>query len=748
MARKIIHEMILIAFACSLAFAGNVGDDRQLHSFDKGIKVDGYLNEDVWKKATRISNFYTFQPTEGDPAGERTALLLGYDANNLYVAIICFYDDPKKIRASITKRGNIFDDDFVILYLDTFDDAKNAYQLAFNPYGIQADGIYTEHGGEDFNPDYIFESFGRIFQKGYIVEARIPFSSLNFPNKNVMNWRFGCLRRTQYLNHDVVWPKMTRFSTEWVAQLGRLNDIRAIRTNRPIDILPEYSFSRGDKLNSTTNKLSKVLSKGDFGASFKYGITSSLNTDLTYNPDFSQVEADANKIDINLRSPLYYKEKRPFFLESTEIFQTPIEAVYTRQIVDPIAGIKLSGRIGDYSIGLLSAVDDYRGSSDYLSSLNAGPSDTLQKYYGHKKAYNNIFRLKHNVFSNSILGALITDREFGDSYNRVYGLDGRFSINKNNVFTGQVLYGQSREINRHNIISDRALYADYYSGSKWLNVQFLFQDYGPDFRMENGFIARSDILDSGIRKGGVQAWRDFLWQDGFLQFYRPYLYLNTIFDYKGNSQNKDISFSNSFRDQYNTGIDLSYYYSTERFAGLEYEKHNYAINLWNHSFEWLNPRFYYFSGDAIYYSYSSPFLGRSDYYIFSLNLKPSPMFRLYFSYKLYKFSGIHDNFDYGLEQIIPRLRIDWQIGRYLSLRVINEMVTRRYNAESAKPFNSSTLAPDVLLSYAPSPGTVFYLGYHDLRSQSEGYNSGWLFKDYRQNERGFFLKLSYLFRVQ
>jgi len=744
MSFRILKNLVALSI---LGLASLFADDnKQLNSFNSGIKVDGYLNEAAWKQATRITNFYTFQPTEGEPAGERTALLLGYDSNNLYVAIICFYDDPKKIRASITKRDNIFDDDFVVLYLDTFDDAKNAYQLAFNPFGIQADGIYTEHGTEDFNPDYIFESYGRIFQKGYIVEAKVPFSSLNFPNKNVMNWRFGCLRRTQYSNHDVVWPKMTRFSTEWVSQLGRLSDIHSIRTNRPIDFLPEYSFLRRDELDNH-NKLSNAESKGNLGANIKYGITSSLNADLTYNPDFSQVEADPNQIDVNLRSPLYFEEKRPFFLEGTEIFQTPIEAVYTRQIVDPIAGVKLSGRIDDFSIGLLSAVDDYRGSTRYLSSVS-GNIDTLKQYYGNKNAYHNIVRIKHNILKNSVFGALITDREFGDSYNRVYGLDGRFSINENNVLTGQVLYSQTRGINEPQNKNDRALYANYYSGSKWLNAQLLFQDYGPAFRMENGFIDRSDILQDGFRQTGLQIWRDFLWQDGFLQFYRPFLFLETIFGYKGKSQERNFSFSNSFRNQTNTGVDLSYYYSTERFSGVEYKKRNYAINIWNHTLEWLNPSINYFSGNAIYYSYSTPFLGVSKYYDLSLILRPSAMFRLHFSYKVYQFDGIHEKIDYGLQQTIPRLRIDWQISRYFSLRMIDEMIFVRHNSTLFKTSDESNFSPDFLLSYTPSPGTVLYMGYHDLRQQTAGYKNGWGLRDYRTNERGFFFKFSYLFRVK
>lgn len=748
-----------------LTFIGNLfaKSDNQVHlnSFKEGIKLDGYLNEDVWKNATRITNFYTILPVAGNPAKERTAVLLGYDKKNLYIAFICFYDDPSVIRATIAKRDEIFEDDFVLLYLDTFGAGEHAYQFAFNPFGIQGDGIYTEHVGEDFKPDFIFKSHGRIFQQGYIVEAQIPFSSLNFPDKNIMDWRFAILRHTQHLNHDTVWPRFTLNSTDWVGQFGKLSGIRSIQTGKGLEILPEFSSFRVDNYSATDSSLRNGEIKGDPGINIKFGITSGLNLDLTFNPDFSQIESDENKIDINRRKPLFYPEKRPFFLEGTEIFNTPIQAVYTRQLVDPLGGIKLSGRVGEYSIGLLSTVDEYQGTRAFFeqkaeeSGLNYWTPQykklvdtTLTAKYGSKKSLNNILRIKRNIFKKSSIGLLATDREFEDSYNRVYGLDARFAFSDNDVLTVQGLYSQSKTIISSKKISDPAFYGKFWHGTDTWNFQLFYNDYAPDFKVENGFIERADIIANGFREGGLQLWYNFKWQENTLQLLRPYFYTTRILNHNNELIEDNIWTSLFFQFDFKTEISLSYYYSKENFGGMTFNKNSYAVDFKNESLSWLQTELYFYTGDEISYFTNPAFLGYVNSASFSLILKPFNNLIVDLSQKYYRFSGGINGRNEALTQEIPRLKLAWQLDRYFALRLIGERTLLNFEDPFYSFANSGKFDFNFLFSYTPSPGTVLFIGYNDFYERGTNTRKGWpTFKHFTQAQRGLFMKLSYLFKV-
>jgi uncharacterized protein DUF5916/cellulose/xylan binding protein with CBM9 domain len=754
--------LVIILFCVSnLQLVANPSNELQLNTFKNGIKLDGYLNEDVWKTATRITDFYTIQPVAGKPAEERTAVLLGYDEKNLYLAFICFYDDPSVIRASISQRDDIFEDDFILLYLDTFDAGETAYQFAFNPYGIQGDGIYTEHVGESFKQDFLFDSQGRIFSKGYIVEAQIPFSSINFPNKKKMDWRFAILRHTEHLNHDTVWPKVTLNSTDWVGQFGKLNGINSIQTGKGLEILPEFSAIRIDDFSVTDSKVHSGPIKGDPGLNLKYGISSGLNLDLTYNPDFSQVEADADKIDINRRSPLYFSEKRPFFLEGTDIFKTPIQAVYTRQMVDPLAGIKLSGRVGEYSIGLLSTVDEYQGTRAFfekkaeenglaywMPEYTKLVDTTLAQKYGSKKSINNVLRIKRNIFSNSSIGLLATDREFEGSFNRVYGLDGRFAFSDNDVLTAQGLYSQSKDLVSSKFMEGPAFYGNYWHGTNTWNVQLFYNDYAPEFRVDNGFIERADIIANGFREGGVQLWYDFKWHANTLQYLRPILYTTRIIDHENNLIEDNVSGSLFLQFDFKTEITASYFYSREIYAGLGFDKYDYSINLINTSFSWLKADLYYFAGDEISYFTAPSFLGYVNFASLSFIFKPVSNVNVNLTQRYYRFTGGVNGINEAVTQDIKRIRLTWQLTRYLELRYIAERTILNYDDPYYNFANSGNIDLSLLFSYTPSPGTVIFLGYNDFYERGTNFQKGWpTFNRFTQSQRGLFMKLSYLFKA-
>ena len=713
--------------------ADDTAFNLNIAKFTDPIRIDGFLDDLSWKYASQIKDFYGFQPVDGEPASEQTAVLLGYSETSFYAAFVCYDPIPKNIRSSITQRDDIFDDDFIILYLDTFNDSKTAYQFAFNPHGIQADGIYIEAVGEDFNPDFIFYSEGRRFKQGYILEIEIPFKSLRFPEEKDLTWGIAVLRRINHLDKDIIWPRVSRNLSTFIPQFGKINGIFNISAGNNVELLPEITAGRQD------NYINNVLDEGpidvEAGLNFKYGLTSSLTLDLAYNPDFSQIEADADKIDVNRRYPLKYDEKRPFFLEGTNIFTTPIEAVHTRQMVNPMLGFKTTGQIGDYSIGILGAVDEYYGSKDYLYNIayNQSFSDTsfnasqfLNKYEN-EQSYHGIVRLHKNNLDYTNIGILAKDKEMGDLYSRTFGVDGRFIYSNEYIFTFQALHSQSKNFFENEQKEDPAFYAELYRRTRTFSFQLFYNDIYPNFEAENGFLERTDF-----RKFGTYMWYDIQSDKSFFRLIRPNFYAYQMYNHDNLKIEQFLATSVTIQTKGQTELSLSYYRIMEEYVGFKFDKNQYYFNLSNKTFPWLFIDIDAIVGDGIYYSsiyYGiDPFLGSVQSITTTLQLKPTNQWTNEFSANNYQFSGNSNSNEYKIIQDIYRFKTTYQFTRSLFLRFIIE--SNNYYDD---------LDINALLSYQPIPGTVLFLGYNDYFAKNINQN-------YQRYSRGFFSKISYLFR--
>ena len=278
----------------------------------------------------------------------------------------------------------------------------------------------------------------------------------------------------------------------------------------------------------------------DLGLNFKFGFLSNLTLDLTYNPDFSQVEADADHIDVNRRFPLYYPEKRPFFLEGTNIFKTPIDAVYTRRSVDPQFGGKLTGNIEGLEVGLLSSLDNYYGTDNFLiphyannpypsqnDSLAQADSSAFFNNYRGQDAYHTIIRLRKDVWNYSNLGLLFTDFRTKDAFSRTYGIDGNLLIADEYALTFQALNSNTRSFYDPVIKSDPAFYLNLFRGSRTLNFQVYYRDVFPEFRAAEGFLER----DPDYREGGIQIWYDIRSENSFFQVIQPMIHVSQMYDH-------------------------------------------------------------------------------------------------------------------------------------------------------------------------------------------------------------------------
>src|SRR5215213_8209156 len=348
-----------------------------VHRFDKPPTIDGVLDDEVWKSAAVLKDFYQVRPGDNIAPSEPTEVLLGYDAKFLYVAFRA-RSAGRRVRATVAKRDAVQEEDHVRLYLDTFDDRRRAYIFIFNPLGVQQDGIYTEGVGEDYTIDVVMESKGVVTEQGYTVEAAIPFKSLRYKSGAKQPWGVHVQRRIKNVNNELTsWMPIARGQSGFLNQEGHIAGLEGILAQRTLEIIPSLTVS----------------------------------VDLALNPDFAQVEADQLVVTANQRFPIFYPEKRPFFLEGKEIFSTPLNAVNTRAIVDPDLAVKLSGKHGRNSFGILLASDNAPGNFSEEERTDPGIRPGIEKFLD-KNAYIGVLRLKRDIGKESNLGLLFTSYNF------------------------------------------------------------------------------------------------------------------------------------------------------------------------------------------------------------------------------------------------------------------------------------------------------------------------------------------------
>ena len=309
------------------------------------VRVDGVLDEPVWNRATRLTGFWQYQPVDGRPAEEQTEVLVWYAPDAIWFGVIAHDKVPGAIRATVADRDNIDNEDHVVIDIDTFHDRRRAFSFAVNPLGAQSDGVRSEGAGQvsslvpgstDLNPDFTWESKGRVTGDGYQVEIRIPFKSLRYPSGDQQSWGLNVTRVVQRTGYTDTWTDARRANASFLGQEGAIGGLHDLKRGVAVEAQPFVTATANGTHDDVTNSFDRESVNPDAGLNFRLGFTS-YSLDATINPDFSQVETDAGQVTLNERFALFYPEKRPFFLEGIELFGSPQTLVYTRRIVDPKA---------------------------------------------------------------------------------------------------------------------------------------------------------------------------------------------------------------------------------------------------------------------------------------------------------------------------------------------------------------------------------------------------------------------------
>lgn len=505
----LIFVIAFFAVQISLSFAGRkyAGDVPKL---DGKIKIDGRMDETEWKKALVLDVNTEVQPGENVPAPVRTKCYIFYTKSVLYVGFKSFDPDPGKIRAHITDRDRAYQDDFSGIIIDTFNDKSRGYEFFVNPLGVQMDGIMSDGGREeDESWDAIWNSAGKINGEGYVVEMAIPFSVLQF-QKGVEEQRWGFAAIRSYprdKRHQILNFPLDRGDSCALCQGTEISGFSGVKPGKNIEIDPTVTGLRSyERDDFPDGKMERENSMFDLGISGRWGFSKNMTLSAAINPDFSQVEADTAQLDINNQFALYYDEKRPFFLEGSDFFRSPMQALYTRSIADPEWGFKLSGKPGNNSLGFFV-------SRDNLTNILIPGAEESDFTSLDDKNFSSVLRYKKNLKNSSYLGMLVTDREGSGYYNRVGGVDGLLRFSKTDSLEFQLL--GSSTLYPENVSTDFYQKTDGFSGyagrffyshrARSHRIIAGYFDFSPGFRADLGFIPQVDYK-KWVVGGGYTFW--------------------------------------------------------------------------------------------------------------------------------------------------------------------------------------------------------------------------------------------------
>ncbi|MEO8361381.1 MAG: sugar-binding protein [Vicinamibacteria bacterium] len=476
---------------------------------EQAPRLDCRLDDAIWSTAAVLGPFRQTKPKDDGVPTYRTVTRIAYTKDALHLAFEVD-DDPGSIRATLAPRDGIANEDTLAVYLDTFHDRRRSYVLMVNALGVQQDGIQVEGRETDFSVDLIFRSAGCVTATGYAVEVSIPFESLRYEVGPDRSWGLHVIRQIQRLGEENSWMPLRRDSTSvdgtsgrqlrsrFLSQAGELLGLEHAAHVPRIEAIPVVS---GANPSDADGRLS-------LGGTARVSLTPAMSLDAAVNPDFAEVEADAPQSTANQRFPLFYAEKRPFFLEGAELLTTPIRAFHSRTIVDPDVAAKLSVVRGRTNVTALAALDPARGRvSSATDSQSAG-----------RKAMSGVVRVRRDVGLDSSVGLLATTWNFAGQDNEVGGLDGRLAFGPRTTWTFQALGSTVSERATSTAVTSRRAGFGYSSelsrtGRK-LSLQLTGDGFSPDYRAMLGYTQRVNThrwsviarYDGRPSSGALTAW--------------------------------------------------------------------------------------------------------------------------------------------------------------------------------------------------------------------------------------------------
>jgi hypothetical protein len=720
---------------CTTAFAQSQGDYR-VTRVATAPKIDGVLDDAAWAQLTPMptGQWKSYNPNRGDdmPDVYKTDVRITYDDRNIYFAFHCFDNEPDKIRANVAKRDASFSDDWIAISLDSAGTGQAAYHLFSNASASQMDALNTSASGEQFDADMVWFSGAKKTADGYVVELQIPLQTLRFSGGDEVNMNLVFFRKVSRIGYSYAWPEM--LPGQWVFDRPSRLIFSNLQPRRLVEVLPSVTYGINQE-RDTRSAWGSADDKYNFGASGKIGITSGITLDGTINPDFSQVESDAFQVQVNQRFPVFFSEKRPFFMEGMGLFNIAgtggdgnmRTAVHTRKIVDPIYGSKLTGTIGKTAFGVLNAIDD---SPTPPFTVEGEPFNVANKM-------TTVGRATYGLGRSDYAGGIFTHTVHDGRNNVVAGGDISLRRGAAHQMSATVLTTRTTHRDEADTSGNSAQASYTFATRRWFMMNQA-EHYDEDFAMDTAFINRTGFT------GG--------WSFGEVSFYPKSKWLQRVHPFYFTQAGRDRVQDGTY-DFLHTGIrfnvtrqgflNFSHGRGHEAWQGTQY-KTGSDFNVFGNMqvMRWLSLSGGYHYGPAIYYSETDPFQGRSRSLNGSANFQPNQHLSQNLSFNLVRFWRPETGVEVYDVKILNS-RTTYQFDKHFLVRLLAQ-----YDS------SQNRVLTDFLASYEFVPGTVFHVGYGSLFAKGFGsvepvpgaINPVDPSNEYLMINRGLFLKASYLRR--
>jgi len=672
-------------------------------------KIDGRLDDPCWQKSAKTGELLQFEPQRGEPATQPTTIYVAYDANNLYVAFECFKTDMNRLAANQTRRDSFFfSDDHVEVLIDTFLDGRNCYAFALNPLGTQTDRRLINEGsnrrtgqsmiGTAISWDCDWQGQASQEPDKWTAEFAIPFAELRFPKSTeTVTWGINFWRNDEALTEEQMWADLGERQYA-VSRFGQLTDlpITDLVTKRPVKFKP-YATLRPQVLQPASDDTTIAL-QPDAGLDLRYPIAD-FTIDLTLNPDFAQIEADPDLVNLT-DIPLRFPEKRPFFLEGNELFQMPLDLFYSRRVEALLGGGKVIGKYSKYNLAFVGAV---AGPEDPDKEIEAGELPLADYNYS-------VLRLQREVGKTSSVGFLGVNKQHGGTYDRAGGLDARIQLPAaTSLNLEYAREWKAGGLDMPESTADDLIFVQLARRTNVFSIDAIYADIGEYFNPETGFVPRTD------RRGVVIRSRYNKQYKGAVERLRGEVEYERLFNHAGELANHRAGFSGLF------GVyDFFFLIGPEWYNHIDDDDDQFYEDRTARFFVgWFPPKY-------VQIRNTGNFGLRNDKNIFFIR----PEITIRPTAKL--------SFEFILQRLHERDTdaIAWQLAEWTRRFVVNYQFAQRMYARASAEFTiERERRVFALFAYEYRPESNFFIVYNDNRD-AEG-----------DTERIVFIKVSHLLKT-
>ena len=697
-----------------------------LSQTDAALTLDGLATEAFWQDSPVFKDFSVYEPNVGIEQRVNAEAKMVIGPNALYVYVRVDAGEAPIFAPYATRDGS--PGDRVVIQIDPFGTGRRGYVFRVNARGVLADARLTPGRGADNAWDSLFDAATVQKENGaWAAEIKIPFQSLRFDPKQ-KEWLAHIFVHSWFHQQAISWAPIDRHQNNWLIQAGRITGFSGQQPGRDIELMPTVATSWNQDedgmpacgFGANVGSFEVCGAQLDYGLGLKWGITPSMTFDAVFNPDFSQVEADPGILDLNSRFSIRLPERRPFFLEGADIFQTDYEVFYSRSVVQPDSALKLTGRQGDVRVGALSAFDP-REDGGYAAT--------------------EVGRLQLDLGGNATLGTMFVQRD--DIFaaenilsNTVGGLDGQAFLFKRINLEGEFFFSRVHEKDTDPSLDVAGKARAVYKTDNF-RLQTHYRMVGDNFRSDAGFIPRT-----GFHEGFIKA--DAYYRgDGFwARNISPGIWTRYNVSPQGEREDRVFGMNNFWRfgermwlfgrlEHFGELVRWEIDEDTGEEGSVWTESTEFALMYGTSTLQWLDGNAGMVVGQTpirdpdlfTLANRDTPFVGWRYGPRANIVLRPTHYLTLMCDYNHFIFMDEREGEILG-EQPVVRTQGRFFFTRNFNLRYINQW----------QPYKK-ILINDALLSYVPMPGTVFFAGFRQTDALD---NSAPV-------ERAVFLKYSVLF---